>query len=979
MLIALDDNQNRIFIDDAVLKREYYCPSCGSPLLQRKGRVRKHHFSHQPNYICTDSWEREYDMSAWHYEWQNRFPENNQEVLLAWGDTKHRADVLIGRTVIEFQHSSMSSTQFNNRNNFYQSLGYKVIWVFDMIEPFINERITCFDEEECKYCQWVRPRKTLDNFDVINGQVELFFQIRDDEEDCLIKVTEVSSLGFEEFKTSKGFSKEQFMQYVGFINGTCAEPDREDASENEIYSSFREKYGIKLNNQQERAVQAVEGANLLLAVPGSGKTTVLVVRLGYMIICKGIAPNKILAMTYTTAAADDMRKRFTSLFGSELGNEIQFKTINSVCNRIIQRYAKQPFRQLSNNEKARIVKSIYIEINKEYPTESDIIETEVAIGYIKNMMLNDDEIEMLEVSVPNHSQIYKKYRETLRQKRVMDFDDQMLYAYQILQRYPGILDEFQNQYEYICVDEAQDTSKIQHKIIQMLAGTNNIFMVGDEDQSIYGFRGAYPKALLNFKNEYRNPFILMMEHNYRSTDEIVNIAQRFIANNLNRNKKTMIANRGHGELVQRVSFTSRSEQYKYLLEVSNKQQTKTAILYRDNDIAIPLMDLLFRNRIPFRALQVKTIFFTNKIVEDIKAFIKLAINPFDTDSFMKIYYKCGYGFNKKTAEWTCKKSQWKHMSVPDALKKQLEYWPSLFEKAEDFECFLGTLKELESADAIDFICSNGYGRYLKKNSMDVAKIELLRILAEQEPEKESFLKRLDQLPKMIESNSSKIEECIILSTVHSSKGLEYDSVYIMDTNDGIFPSVDINSIYESTEIMDKYQEERRLFYVAMTRAINKLYILTVANKKTTFADEILPIERKVLSSEKVVKYNNSAESGDLKAYEIEEHKWPEIELSWEIAIMKQREERIRIEQEAEKQKKRKREIEKMEYLKRGYNEVKDQFTQQEEWIVDSSGQRWIKCEECDCIKPVDYFNCYGGINHVNLGVCTECARKNRPI
>lgn len=979
MRIALDDNQNRIFIDDAIAKRDYFCPSCGAPLLQRKGEVRQHHFSHQPNYFCTDSWEREYDMSAWHYEWQNRFPECNQEVLLTWGETKHRADVLIGRTVIEFQHSSLSGAQFNNRNNFYQSLGYKVIWVFDLIEAFENEKLTCINEENIRRFQWTRPRKTFNDLDIINGQVELFFQIRDSEDDCLVKVTDVSSGGFEEFEAAKSFSKDEFMKYLGFTNGICAEPYREDISESEIYKSFREKYGIKLNQQQERAVQAVDGANLLLAVPGSGKTTVLVVRLGYMIICKGVAPNKILAMTYTTTAAKDMRKRFSSLFGSELGNKIQFKTINSICYRIIQHYARQPFRQLDKIEKARIIKSIYQEINQEYPTESDIIETEVAIGYIKNMMLSDDEIAMLEVSVPNHSQIYIKYRETLRQKKVMDFDDQMIYAYQILLRYPNILHKFQSQYKYICVDEAQDTSKIQHKIIRMLAGTNNIFMVGDEDQSIYGFRGAYPKALLNFRNEYRNPFTLMMERNYRSTEEIVNTAQKFIANNLNRNKKTMIANRGHGELVERVSFKCRSDEYKYILDVAKEQKTKTAILYRDNDIAIPLMDLLFRNGIPFQALQIKTIFFTNKIVEDIKAFMKLAINPFDTDSFMKIYYKCGYGFNKKTAEWACKNSRWNRISVPDALKKQLERWPTLYDKAEDFESFLRELKELESKDAIDFICSNGYGKYLEKNSMDDGKVDLLQILAEQEPEQESFLTRLDQLKKKIENNSPKNDDTIILSTVHSSKGLEYDSVYIMDVYDGVFPSVNINSIHESTELMNKYQEERRLFYVAMTRAINKLYVLTVDNRRTTFADEILPFERKVSSRNKIVKHINSTESDALKEYESEERKRVEIELSRKIAIRKEREERIRIEQEAEEHKKRERRIAKEELLKRYYNEIKDQFIQQEEWIVDSSGQRWIKCEECDSIKWVDYFNSYGGMNRVNLGVCTECARKKRPV
>lgn len=428
MIVALDENQKRVFIEDSLAKYDYYCPSCGAPLVQRKGEVRQHHFSHQPNCLCNDSWEREYDMSIWHYEWQCRFPKDNQEVVLTWGEIKHRADVLIGRTVIELQHSALSMEQFNNRNNFYISMGYKVIWIFDLIESFANKSLTCINKDNGKHFEWTRPKKIFNNFDVQSGQVELFFQISDKEEDCLVKVSDVSIIGFEEFETLESIGINEFMEYMNIVNGICECPYHEDITENATYKEFKEKYGINLNIQQERAVQTVEGANMLLAVPGSGKTTVLVVRLGYMIICKGITPNKVLAMTYTKAASIDMKKRFSSLFGSELGNKIQFKTINSIACKIIQSYAKQPFQQLDDSEKNSIIKRIYKEVNEEYPTESDCIETERAIGYIKNMMINDNEIAELDVSVPKISEIYKKYKETLRQRKVMDFDDQLTYA-----------------------------------------------------------------------------------------------------------------------------------------------------------------------------------------------------------------------------------------------------------------------------------------------------------------------------------------------------------------------------------------------------------------------------------------------------------------------------------------------------------------------------------------------------------------------
>lgn len=271
------------------------------------------------------------------------------------------------------------------------------------------------------------------------------------------------------------------------------------------YEAFREQFQIRLNEQQEQAVRAVDGPVLLLAVPGSGKTTVLVTRLGYMIYGCGILPESILTMTYTVAATRDMRKRFADLFGDEMAGRLEFRTINGVSARVIRYYEKAMGRKafdLISDEKelAALTGEIYRRVTGEFPTDSDIKGVRTAITYAKNQMLSQEEIREMDKEIKGFSAMYREYDRTLKAKGCMDYDDQMVYAWQILRKYPDVLGAFQRRYHYICVDEAQDTSKIQHQIVRLLsAGSGNLFMVGDEDQSIYGFRAAYPRALLEFE------------------------------------------------------------------------------------------------------------------------------------------------------------------------------------------------------------------------------------------------------------------------------------------------------------------------------------------------------------------------------------------------------------------------------------------------------------------------------------------------
>lgn len=382
------------------------------------------------------------------------------------------------------------------------------------------------------------------------------------------------------------------------------------------WEQFEQAFPIQLNEQQKSAVQSIDGPVLLLAVPGSGKTTVLVARLGYMIYCRGIDPSQILTVTYTVAATKDMSRRFAGYFGEKLADRLEFRTINGLCAKIISYYGrmigKTPF-ELVQDEKmtAGMLSMIYQQSEREYATESDLKTVRTLITYIKNMMLTEEEIlELDEKAELKISVIYKEYCRQLRAKGLMDYDDQMVYAYTMLRSVPELLKHFQELYPYICVDEAQDTSKIQHAIIALLAsGTENLFMVGDEDQSIYGFRAAYPEALLKFEKNYPNAKVLLMEENFRSDARIVLAADRFIQRNTLRHEKHMKATRKPASDIREIALRNRKAQYTYLAKLAEGCTSQTAILYRDNECIIPLVDLLERNGIPYQMRNAELSFF----------------------------------------------------------------------------------------------------------------------------------------------------------------------------------------------------------------------------------------------------------------------------------------------------------------------------------------------------------------------------------
>lgn len=599
------------------------------------------------------------------------------------------------------------------------------------------------------------------------------------------------------------------------------------------YNEFLKEYDLThLDAQQQEAVRATDGPILLLAVPGSGKTTTLIARLGYLVIGKGVSPETILTMTYTVAATGEMKDRFAKKFGSQYADKMNFKTINAVCASIIRSYewyGHKAFKLVSDEgEISKILTGIWLNVCKKYPTESDIKELRMKITYVKNQMVPKKELDSVTVSSSDGTisikELYEEYVRFMRDSSLMDFDDQLVFSYQILKKNPKILKRFQDKYQYICVDEAQDTSFIQHRIIQMLAEkSRNIFMVGDEDQSIYGFRAAYPKALLEFERTWKDAKVLFIETNYRSTPEIVGTSMDFIRQNKKRRDKKMKAFNPSGAKIDILWAKNRIQQFDMIADIAHDATEPVTFLYRNNDTALPIIDTLDRSGIPYKVRAVDSLFFTNIIYRDVMCIFRLALNPSDGEAFMQIYYKLGLYVKKAVAEEAVAMGG----NILFGLKNQVGKYTR--GKLDSIIADFKKIPNLAPANAIDLIYEMGYGDYLEQHGIDSFRLNIMRTLGVREKTIPEFIKRLEYLQKVIRAGSKTDNAKVLLSTIHSAKGLEYDNVVLVDVADGVFPS---NS--KDTDI----EEEKRLFYVAMTRARKKLCIFAFREEESEFTEYV---------------------------------------------------------------------------------------------------------------------------------------------
>lgn len=609
------------------------------------------------------------------------------------------------------------------------------------------------------------------------------------------------------------------------------------------FTEFRQRFSLRLDAQQEAAVRKTEGPVLLLAVPGSGKTTALLSRLGNLLYCHDVSLESILTVTYTVAATGDMRRRFANMFGPEYAQRLEFRTINGMCARVIRQYeqltGRQAFQLVSDEgESLRLLREAWKACGRGFPAESDLEEARNRIAYCKNAMLTDEEIRG-EAEGETFFPLFDAYRRLLLDNHRMDYDDQMVYGLKILRAQPQLLRAWQERYRYFHVDEAQDTSKIQHAIIRLLASRGgNLFMVGDEDQSIYGFRAAWPQALTDFEKDWPGASVLYLETNYRSTGAIVAAADRFIRQNTQRHPKRMTTPNPQGPAVSRHWVSRRWSQYDYLAQQA-ASGGQLAVLYRNHESALPLMDLLDKRGIPYTCRGQKASFFTHPTVRDVVDIFCFSTRQDDAELFMRLYYKFRCGISRELAQRTVQQGRRSPGKPLLALAAALAEEDWLRQRIETLYAQLSVLPGDNSAQALGRICEDmGYREHLKSKRADEGKLDILMAIARSNPQQESFLQRLEQLE--ILARDGRGEGGVVLSTIHGSKGLEHDRVILMDVADGLLPQ---NTDPFTEEGERQLEEERRLFYVAMTRAKNHLEILSCRSLTSSFASHLFPEEK----------------------------------------------------------------------------------------------------------------------------------------
>lgn len=592
---------------------------------------------------------------------------------------------------------------------------------------------------------------------------------------------------------------------------------------------------MKFSDEQVLASLHVEGPALVLAVPGAGKTSILLERT-HNLIESGVHPNNILSLTFSKAAANEMKYRFDYMYQNI---NVKFSTIHAFCYLVIREYSRLRNVEYTLIEgdpkinKIGLLKEIYKNVNRDYITEDKLETLLNAIGYCKNMMIEPKDVKSeLEVEIDNFESIFKAYEDYKSKRKYMDFDDMLTLSYEILKREPYIKNRFIEQYKYIQIDEGQDSSKIQMEIINLLAKKyKNLFIVADDDQSIYGFRGAFPKGLFQLKEIYPNMKTFYMQKNFRSSKNIVSASNKFISQNTMRYTKDLVSAKDFDKPIDIVKLETTVDQYEYILEqLEEDSNGSTAILYRNNLSAIGLLEFFERKRVSFAIRDSKLKFFSHWIINDIKSILNVASDPTDISSYEEIYYKLKGFISKKHIQYIWSNNI--HGNIFTTLLQypglSTYYKKNIGELSGDFR----KLNGLNPYEILKYIEREmKYGEYLKENARKLGNTYdslktvyfNLKLIAKSTDSIPEFYGRLKELEYLVQNSKDK-DASITFSTIHSAKGREFDRVFIVDLIEGNFPN---NSALEKKYAEDNglYEEERRLFYVAMTRAKSKLTLL----------------------------------------------------------------------------------------------------------------------------------------------------------
>lgn len=605
-----------------------------------------------------------------------------------------------------------------------------------------------------------------------------------------------------------------------------------------------------LTKTQKEASEHFNGPALTLAIPGSGKTTLLLHRLINLVELHGVKSSEIMTLTFSKASAEDMKSRYESLFG-HLPYTFSFMTIHKFAYGLFRSYLKNTGTTMTlleeGAQKYHVLNDIHRKLKGETLSEDNFETLNNEIGLIYNLMLTEEDTQGHDFQTKDIFSLARAYHAYKKEHKLFDFDDMLLMAIRILKSNPVLLDNIRNKYKYLQVDEAQDTSKLQFELIELLLNdSKNLFLVADDDQSIYGFRGAFPSYLLDFPTHFKNAKVYYLADNFRSDANIVMTASAIIEKNKQRFSKNMKAS--HDATTKPVVrlFDDLFSRNEHILREINAHPNHThAILYRNKVSSLSLIDAMKRHEISFQIKDTPIREFNHWLIEDILAFMTLALVPQDLDSFLKIAFKMNGFISREMINYVKLNQRGRSVFTVLVNIPFLEDYQTRTQ--ERLQSQFETLKVLRPYDAIHYIETElGYLDYIKSNtqrlglSMNYARIRLDAFKAIAKPLKSGFdfINHISDLKKYLQENVHNTHENVVLTTIHGAKGLEFDRVTLIDANQQIFPG------YKSLE-GEALEEERRLFYVCMTRAKSVFELHHVEfingsyNPNSLFIDELL--------------------------------------------------------------------------------------------------------------------------------------------
>lgn len=600
-----------------------------------------------------------------------------------------------------------------------------------------------------------------------------------------------------------------------------------------------------LNDNQLKAVKHIDGPCMVLAGPGSGKTRVITYRIANMVINENIKPTSILAISFTKASSIEMKNRALSLSNDIRINKVNYGTFHSIFFKILRYFESYNLDSILDEKTKRMtLKQILKKIGVENGEDDEIIGQVInEISYVKNELMDKIDFKSEILSDDEFVQAYNLYEEHKEQLNKIDFDDMLIKTYNLLKFNQQALDMVRNIYRYILVDEFQDINKVQFEVLKLISHpNNNIFVVGDEDQSIYGFRGARPDFLLQFEQYFNNTNTILLDINYRSKNEITEIANRLIEKNKNRYDKVIKCNQGKGAKISYISPENSEEEALYIardiLEEIKKdyiEYTDFAVIYRTNIQSRALVDVFMDMRIPFVVKDSIITIYDHWVAQDVLAYLRIGLNPKSNKDWVRIINKPFRYISKDSINMIKDESDFINalLNKCDLKKKQIK-------TIKDLDIDLSYLKTLNPKNAISYIRSSlDYDRYILDycSNRKIKANGLVEILNELESSAinfktiEEYLNHIERVKiELLDNKQNKNTDGVIFTTMHSAKGLEFKNVYIIGANDGTIPHEKSYDIKDEAKKLEQLEEERRLMYVAITRAEENLHISSPINK-----------------------------------------------------------------------------------------------------------------------------------------------------